>query len=513
MNDEKSFDTNIVENLRWIKSELRNNSDLVIRKFEIETKKCDISLAVLFINGLVDEKKSDNLSLELNALIDELYSKKDRVTPDSCLIRLKNSLLCTAEVEEGADYDSLNTQILFGNTVVLIDGCKKFLILNTYGPKGRDIAEPTSQTIIRGPKEAFTERIDVNISLLRRRIKDKSIKIEDMTLGSVTKTSVAIIYLDQIAKTEIVNEVKSRLNRIEVDGLLESGYIEELIKDDPYSIFPTFLNSEKPDSVVACLLEGKVAILVDGTPFVLTVPALFTEFMQASEDYYHHFIITSVTRIIRIIAFFLTLLVPSTYIALTTFHHEMLPMALLISIAAQREGVPFPAFVEAVVMELIFEILREAGVRMPRAIGPAISIVGALVLGQAAVQAGIISAVIVIIVSLTAIASFAIPNYAMSNAIRFLRFGLMILSAFFGLYGIYVGLIIMLLHLSKLKSVGVPYLTPFAPKMAKGNKDTFMRFPLWDMRYRPSATSKAKTPRIDMEKPVMSKNKEEQEFS
>ena len=473
------FNTNIIKNINRIKSVLGNSNDLLIREFTIKMKK-NLNLAVLFISGLADENKLDNLSLELNELINsrnsdnqnalESFFNKDQSTLECCFNRLKTSLLCSSKVVEGSDYETLYSQILSGNTVILIDGYSKFLAIHTYGPKGRNISEPTSQTVIRGPKEGFTEKIDMNISQLRRRIKDKSMKIENMTIGSITKTDVAIIYLDQIAKTEIIDEVRTRLSRIQVDGILESSYIEELIKDDPYSVFPTILNSEKPDSVVAGLLEGKVAILVDGTPFVLTAPAFFTDFLQVSEDYYHQFFVASMTRIFRLISFFLTLCVPSTYIALTTFNHEMLPTALLISIAAQREGVPFPAFVETILMELTFETLREAGIRMPRAIGPAISIVGALVLGQAAVQAGIISAVIVIIVSVTAIASSAIPNYSMSNAIRILRFILMLLSATFGLYGIFVGLIILTLHLSKLKSIGVPYLSPHCSKNSEGKQ-------------------------------------------
>ncbi len=511
MNGEISFNTNIIENINRIKSKLGNSPDLLIRQFDMKIKRNNLKLAVLYISGLADEKKLDNLSLELNEIItSKIY--ENHIDLESYINILKTSLLCNSGAAEGSDYETLYNHIVSGNTIILVDGYDKFLVLKTYGPEGRSITEPTAQTIIRGPKEGFTEKIDVNISQIRRRIKDKSLKVENMTIGSITKTSVVIIYLDQIAKEDIVKEVKSRLSRIKVDGILESGYIEELIKDDPNSVFPTFLNSEKPDSVAAGLLEGKIAILVDGTPFVLIVPALFTDFLQVSEDYYHHFIISSMTRIFRCVSFFLTLLVPSTYIALSTFHQEMIPTSLLISIAAQREGVPFPAFVEAVLMEITFEILREAGIRMPRAIGPAISIVGALVLGQAAVQAGIISAVIVIIVSITAIASFAVPNYSMSNAIRILRFALMILSATFGLFGIYIGLIALVLHLSKLKSVGVPYLTPFAPRIAQGNKDTFIRAPLWKMRYRPSATAETNAPRINMEQAVESGKKEDQEL-
>ncbi len=522
MNNYIVLKTELIENIKQIKSALGDNNDLLIREFDYNNKKNPLKLAILFISGLVEEKKMETLSLELNQLKNSINSEEQRTVStifskgqnplEPFFTKLKASLLCSSNAVEGDDFDTLYSLILSGHTVILLDGYDKFLALNTYGPKGRNIGEPTSQTIIKGPKEAFVEKIDLNISQIRRIIKDKSLRIERMTLGSITKTAVAVIYLDNIAKEEIIDEVKSRLSQIDIDGILDSGYIQELIKDDPHSVFPTMLNSEKPDSVVAGLLEGKVAIMVDGSPYVLTVPALFVDFLQVSEDYYHHYIVSSMTRIFRALSLFLTLLVPSTYIALTTFHHEMIPTPLLISIAAQREGVPFPAFVESILMELVFEVLREAGIRMPRAIGSAISIVGALVLGQAAVQAGIISALLVITVSITAIASFAIPNYSMSNSIRYLRFILMILSATFGLYGIYIGLIVLVLHLSKLKSFGVPYLAPMAPKIANGNKDTFLRFPLWKMRYRPIASSKTKEART-MEGPVPAAEKEDQEFS
>lgn len=510
-------------NISQIKDELGNNSDLLIREFDIQIKKNIYKLAVLFISGLADENKLESLSNELNELIylgccdnqrsSKSFFNKSQIGREDLFSRLKTSLLCNSKIIEGSDFESLYSQILSGNTVILLDGYNTFLALSTYGPKGRSISEPTSQTIIRGPKEAFTEKLEVNISLIRRIIKDKSMKIENTTIGGITKTNVAVIYLDTIAKPEIINEIMSRLKQIKTDGILDSGYIEEFIKDDPHSIFPTILNSEKPDSVVAGLFEGRVAIIVDGSPYILTAPALFMDFMQASEDYYHHYIIASITRVLRIVSFFLTLLVPSVYIALTTFHHEMIPTTLLISIAAQREGVPFSAFVEAALMELVFEILREAGVRMPRAMGSAISIVGALVLGQAAVQAGIISAVIVITVSITAITSFTIPNYSLSNAARYLRFVFMILSAMFGLFGIYIGMIVLTLHLSKLKSIGVPYLTPIAPRLVNQNKDTLIRFPLWKLKYRPVFTSKTNAPKVGIDVSPISGGKEEQEFN
>ncbi len=346
-------------------------------------------------------------------------------------------------------------------------------------PKGRVITEPTTQNVIRGSKEAFTENIKENISLVRKRIKDKALRVESLSIGTITNTQIALMYIDKVAKEEIVDEIKRRLNKIKIDGILESGNIEELIKDDRYSIFPEFLSSEKPDSVAAALLEGKFAIFTDGTGYVLTAPAMFIEFLQASEDYYHQYMVSSVIRLIRYLALLLTLFIPAAYVALVTFHQEMIPAPLLISLAAQREGVPFPALFEAILMEVIFEILREAGIRLPRVIGPAISIVGALVLGQAAVEAGIVSAVMVIVVSITAISSFAIPNYSMANAVRLIRFAFMFLAGIFGLYGVFMGLIALILHLCKLKTIGIPYMAPIAPKTKYAMKDTILRYPIW----------------------------------
>ena len=239
---------------------------------------------------------------------------------------------------------------------------------------------------------------------------------------------------------------------------------------------------------------------------------MFIEFLQASEDYYHQFVIASVIRLIRYLAFLLTLFSPAAYIALTSFHQEMIPTPLLISIAAQREGVPFPVLFEAIFMEIIFEILREAAVRMPRVIGPTISIVGALVLGQAAVEAGIISAFMVIVVSITAISSFAIPNYSMANAIRIVRFALMLLAGILGVYGIFMGFMTLTLHLCKLKSFGIPYMTPIAPKAKYGTKDTIFRYPIWINKSRPPGISVSDSPRVSEDSPVNSKQKEKQEF-
>lgn len=493
----------INETIVKIKSDFGNSSDLNIEYFQVDGG--NSLCANIYIRSLVDKIIMNSLSIEMSKI--KCTSKFDN--NDMNFSELMKFFSGLRNSQEGSTYEELYQNLLLGNTIFLADNCNIFFSLTTGTDEGRAIAEATSQTIIRGPKEAFTEKINCNILLIRRRIKNVALRVENLYVGNVTKTLVNIMYIDKIAKNEIVQEIRSRINQIDIDGILESGYIEEFIKDDRHSIFPTFLNSENPDSVTSALLEGKVAILVDGTPYVLTAPAIMLEFFQASEDYYHHYIISSTMRILRYTAFFLTLLIPSIYVAVSTFHQEMIPTTLLINMAAQREGVPFPALLEALIMEFTFEILREAGIRMPRAIGPAISIVGALVIGQAAVEAGIISAVMVIVVSMTAISSFAIPNYEMSNAVRLIRFIFMFLAGTLGLYGVFMGLIIMILHLCKIKSINIPYLTPIAPRIKNGNKDTILRFPLWKMKRRPVGISENENARVNENEIVNSNEKQE----
>ena len=297
------------------------------------------------------------------------------------------------------------------------------------------------------------------------------------------------MYLNGIVNDKLVEEARIRLGRIDIDAVFESGNIEELIQDETFTPFPTLYNTERPDVIAAGIMEGRIAILVDGTPFVLMAPALFTQFYQSAEDYYQRADFATLLRLLRYVCFFISLLAPSLYIAITTFHQELLPASLLISLAAQREGIPFPAFIEAVVMEITFEILREAGVRLPKTVGQAVSIVGALVIGQAAVEAGLVSPAMVIIVAITAISNFVIPSFNMGITIRILRFLLMLIAASFGLFGVTVGLIAIVLHLCSLRSFGIPYMSPMAPFILADQKDTIFRFPQWALYARPRLIS------------------------
>ncbi|KAA0550432.1 spore germination protein [Bacillus sp. BGMRC 2118] len=375
--------------------------------------------------------------------------------------------------------------ILSGYVVLFVENVKEVLCLKIFDIQYRSINEPSTQTIIRGPKDGFTESMETNVSLIRRRVKNPHLRFESHIVGRDTQTSVVISYIDGIVNKDIVNEVRSRIKKIDTSYILDSGIIDEYITDKSFTVFPLINNTERPDSASANLLEGKVIIIVDGSPFVLVAPVVFTDFFQASEDYYQPFVMASFIRFIRYFSFMIALVLPSLYVAITTFHQELMPTTLLISVQAQREGVPFPAVIEILAMELTFEVLREAGVRMPRAVGQTVSIVGALVIGQAAVEAGLVSNVLVIVVSFTAIASFVSPIYNFSISTRLLRFVIILAASVFGLFGVLAFLVLMVMHLTSLRSFGVSYLTPVAPLILEDQTDVFVRLPFWANKNRP----------------------------
>jgi spore germination protein KA len=357
------------------------------------------------------------------------------------------------------------------------------MIINSKGWEKRSVTEPGSEAVVRGPRESFVENLRTNTSLIRRKIKNSALIVESMIIGRKTRTNISIAYINGVAKPELISEVKRRLKGIRTDSILESGYIEQFIEDAPGSVFATIGYTEKPDVAAAKILEGRVAILVDGTPFVLTAPFVLLESFQAAEDYYFRPYFATMTRIIRIIGFFITIMAPALYVAATTYHQELIPTSLLITFAQAREGVPFPAFVESLIMIITFEILREAGIRLPRPVGQALSIVGAFVIGESAVSAGIIGAPMVIVVAITAVSGFLVP--AQNNSVVALRYIMLILGAALGGFGITLGLIGALVHMSSLESFGYPYLSPMSPFDVEDSKDSVIRAPLWLMISRP----------------------------
>ncbi|QWU17250.1 spore germination protein KA [Paenibacillus sophorae] len=486
---EASLDANLAE----IKRRIGHSADVVFRSLSNPSSDSP-AMNFIYIDGLVN---SDLVSQAvIQPLTDNPLLKEQR--PEEAFLLIKEQILPVGGLQECKTVESLLGMLFEGNAIIMLDGSKVALAAGTSFWEKRSVNEPTSQGVIRGPKEGFTESLRTGTSMLRRRLKTADLRVEQYKIGRRTQTGVALVYLHGIASEQVLAEIRQRLDAIDTDSILESNYIEELIQDGHLTPFPTIMSTERPDAMAGGILEGQVGIIIDGTPFALLAPATFFSFFQSSEDYYQRFDISSFLRLIRYSAFFVSMLLPALYIAITTFHQEMLPTTLLISLAAQREGVPFPAFIEALLMELTFDVLREAGVRMPRAIGPAISIVGALVLGQAAVQAGLVSAAMVIVVSFTAISNFVIPSMAISNSTRLIRFMMMLFAGTLGMLGIMSFLMVLLIHMASLQSFGVPYLSPIAPMNPSYLKDIVIRVPLRNMKMRPSTYGSKEAPRQNL---------------
>lgn len=478
----QSLHKSLNRNIEVIRNESGNSPDIVIQMYSWNSQD---SIAVLYTAGLVDSQIVMRHIVEpLQAGGRQLLHEDTALPGENGLDQLKE-VLTAADVKETNELEKIYNYLLSGSTVVLLDGCSTALIASTTGGEERTVSESSTQTVIRGPRDSFIESIGTNTALIRRRIKSLHLWLEMFRLGRVTGTQVGMMYIDGIANRDIVAEVRRRVSKIDIDGILESGYVEELIQDKTFTPFPTVQNTDRPDVAAAALLEGRIVILVDGTPFVLICPTQFIQFFQASEDYYQRWDIASLIRVLRYFSFVISLLAPSIYLAVTTFHQELIPTELIVNLVAQREGVPLPAFVEALMMEVMFEVLREAGTRMGRAIGSSISIVGTLVIGQAAVEAGIVSAAMVIVVSSTAIANFVSPAFNIGISARILRFILMLLAATLGLYGVTIGIIAITLHMCSLRSFGVPYLGSIAPFNKNDQEDVLIRLPRWAMLKRP----------------------------
>ncbi|MGS0745010.1 spore germination protein [Syntrophomonas erecta subsp. sporosyntropha] len=459
--------------METIQTLLKNSKDIVIREFCFGNQS-QVHAALVFIDGMVNKSViNDNI---VKPLIYDTHLINSQALHENDIKFIRRSLLAVGDVNEKTGFNELIASLLYGNAIFLLDGSDSFLDIDAKGWQTRAIEEPKVEQTVRGPREGFTETLRTNTAMLRRKIHNPNLVLEQMVLGRRTHTLVYIAYVDGVAPPALVEEVKRRLNIITIDDILESGYIEQFIEDAPYSPFATVGNSEKPDRVAARILEGRVAILVDGTPFVLTVPSLFIEGFQAAEDYYSRPYYASLVRFIRFIAFIITLLAPGLYVALESFQPELVPTPLLLTMAAAVEGTPFPAVVEALLMGIIFELLREGGIRLPATIGPALSIVGALIIGDSAVKAGLIGAPMVIVIALTAVSSFLVISH--TDAVTLLRFGLIIMAGFLGIYGLGIGLIAILFHLCSLRSFGLTYLSPIDPISWSHLKDTFIRAPL-----------------------------------
>jgi hypothetical protein len=459
---------------------LGNSPDILVR--EVALGRTELKAMVFHTDNLI---KKEFIMGMLDNLVIRLRDEPFPTEPEVLKKFLEQRCFTIVEVTQVTTIGDITHTILGGDTILVVEGLTIAFNLATRGWEHRTPEEPTTEPVVRGPKEGFVETGAVNVAMVRRRLLDNRLRVEMFTVGTRSHTLIWMVYLSGLAVPSMLEEARKRVRSVKVDAILESGMLKEFIEDTPWTVFPLMKATERPDVVAGELLEGKFCLIVDGTPHSLVGPATFAGGMQAAEDYYERWPAASFTRFLRYLFLMVALLGPSVYVAMTTFHHEMLPTDLLLSLMAAREGVPFPSVVEALLMELSFEALREAGVRLPKTVGQTVSIVGALVIGEAAVKAGLVSPVMVIVVAITGISSFVIPNFSTALAIRLLRFPMMFLAGTFGFYGTGLGLLILSIHLSGLRSFGVPYMSPTMPPTAEDMKDLMIRAPWWYMRKRP----------------------------
>lgn len=468
-------------NLSSVRDSLGNPSDLVVRRFNIGGAEGRPS-AIVFLDGFVDiVRVGDQILRPITERVDA--ADVSRLNPDQLLQHLKRDIIPIPGIEHREVLEKVLSEVLNGCTALLCDGANTAVLMATRDFEHREVEEPTLETVIRGPKEGFTENLQININLVRRKIAHPQVRFEEMTIGRYSQTRVVVAYVTGLAEDGLVQEVQDRLFRVDIDGVIESGYLEQLIEDAPYSLFPTIGNTEKPDTVAARLLEGKVAVLVDGTPMALTMPRLFSETIQSPEDYYSRPYSASVARVLRYALLIITTVLPGFYLAVVNYHPEVLPPPFIVTVAAAQEGVPLLLFLELLLMGAFFEGLREAGVRLPRPVGSAMTIVGALIIGEAAVAAGIIGAPSVVVTALVGIAGFATPGLA--DAFPVVRVFLLVLASMSGLFGLVLGALMVFTHLCSLRSFGAPYMIPVAPMQFTAWKDIFIRAPLWVLDERP----------------------------
>jgi len=485
-------------NLKTIEEALSYSPDLVIRMLKYTYS--GFEAAVIYIDGLAESKVvQDNI---LKPLIKEFCEDKfkekgntnnisnkniitSRKSISSIEARIRNSVVTVSSLKEANTLNECISGILAGNTVLLIQNSNKALIMKTPGWRTRTPDEPITEPSVSGPRDGFVETLQENITMIRRRIKDRNLSLIKLKLGRRTRNDIAVVYIKGIANKDTVEEVLRRIGQIDVDQILAAGVLEQFIEDNFLSPFPQMQYTERPDRVVAAILEGRIAIIIDNTPFALVVPASLSMFMQSPEDYYERWIYSSLIRILRYLAIAVSLFLPAVYVSLISFHQGLIPTKLAIFIASAREGVPLPSLIEAILMEVTLEILREAGIRLPKSIGQAVGIVGGLVIGEAAVRAGIVSPVSVVVVSFTAIASFSVAQYSLGIPIRMLRFTMMLAAGMLGLYGVMLSFIMITVHLSRLKSFGVSYMSPFVPYRPGDWKDFILRLPVMMMKKRP----------------------------
>ena len=480
---------NLEKNIDDIKESFKDCDDITYRGIEVG-EVFRIKITIVYISGLTDKDYISEYVIGSLLATEEIKSLSLQGYRTTIIDAIAKEGLYTADIALEKDFNKIIDHILAGDTVLLIEGMDQSIVIDTKGWVSRGISEPQTETVIRGPREGFVESLKVNTTMVRRRIKDTNLKIKMCQVGRRSKTSIAIMYIDDIVNKRIFEEVEKRLTNIDIDAILDSSILENLIEDNYLSPFPQIENTERPDAVAASLLEGRVALIVDNSPFALVVPATLGTLLQSSEDYYTRWSESTLVRLVRLVAMLFAFLPPALYIATSAYHPGVLPSKLIYYLAASRLNVPFPSVIEAGLMELTMELLREAGTRTSGPIGMTIGIVGGLIIGQAAVEAGIVSPLMIIIVAITTISTFAIPSYELASALRLTKFFFIIAAGIFGLYGIMIGVIILGTHLATLSSFGIPYTSPYSGLGIKEGdlKDTLIKGPIQGFIKRPGFT-------------------------
>lgn len=474
------------------------NSDIVLREFSIRYKNELISAFIIFFDGMTDREVIDNYILK-PLMVDSIMEVRDYA--ENLREFVSRQLLPHNQIKVERSYSKSVEEINYGGCALFVEGLPLAFTADVKGWDHRGVEKPSNEIVIRGPQEAFNELLRTNSAQIRKRLKDENLIVDDVTVGKVSKTPCSMLYIINVANESLVEEVKRRLESIHVDYMLDSGILEQLIEDSTIYPSPQMISTERPDYVAELLTSGKVAIIVSGSPNVLVVPTTAFDLMHSAEDIYIRYPYVNLLRFVRYIALFLALLLPGIYVAISNYHQEMIPTDLLLAIEANREKVPFPSIVEIIMMELSFELIREAGVRVPGPIGPTLGIIGALILGQAAVAANIVSPILIIIVAVTGIGSFALPNYSLAYSIRIMRFVFIFLGGLAGFLGITFGLFLIGIWSTSIKSFGVPFAAPYGPWTSRSDRNVMFRAPEWKLEYRPdylNAKKKKKQNKISM---------------
>ena len=479
LEESRKVSANLRENEKYLRSRLENCSDILIRPMRLGDKH-KVDCLMVYIEVAVSNMMLDDSAL--GKMINHFWE----ISPEDIQEFVRHNSLGIADVKKLENLDESIDAMLAGNAVFFIDGYDKAMKISSKGYPSTGVMEAESEKVLRGSREGFSDSVKSNSALVRKRLRDTRLKVEEYKIGVRSHTLTQVLYMDDLVHEGLLEEVKERLEEFQIDGILDSGMLEQLTEDVWYSPFPQYQTTERPDRAVQEILNGKVVILCDNSPEALILPGNFSSFMESSEDWYHRFEMASFLRILRYLAVIMATVLPGLYLAVIRFHTQILPSALILSFAEAREGVPFSSVVELIFLELAFELIREAGVRVPGSLGNAIGIVGGLVIGQAAVEANLVSPIVVMIVALTALGSMTVPNEEFAAAFRLVKYGFLILGGYLGIYGIVLGVYLVIGHLAGLISFGIPYLVPFIKKEQKGSRgEGVWRVPLRKRVLRP----------------------------